>query len=154
MTTRSTLKSFACALAGWLAGVACICVRPGHLRDGLDLLPFTCAISAPVLFALWSLVLNPLYHLVPLHSPLWRPVFCVPAGAAVGALLFVLLFCCPFGLPWIFAWSGAGAGAATCALGSTIFRPLPAPNHGAAANGLWLGRWFCLPRPSWARGRR
>ena len=81
-------------------------------------------------------------------------IACVPAGAAVGALLFVLLFCCPFGLPWIFAWSGAGAGAATCALGSTIFRPLPSPNHGAAANGLWLGRRFCLPRPSWARGRR
>ena len=39
-------------------------------------------------------------------------------------------------------------------VGSSLLRQMPPPNHGAAANGGWLGRWFRLPRASWASRRR
>ena len=122
---QKVLASAASAFVGLLAGLlwyaACLLVieHEPPAKIGEDVLVHSC-IAAFVVATVWLCVLLPAAFRLSPSSELWRPIICIPLGAAVG---FALMLFFSLGLiSWAGQMEAAIIGGATCFTASVVLR--------------------------------
>ena len=134
------LRSFVSAVVGWIAAVLFF---GSHFLITLGRSSVTGVfafwrLAGVVIFAVWLVLLLPLYLLVPRRSLLWHPAACILGGGIAGALILAGVYCWfgrvshtpvtrsfaeAFQLPFFYA--GPLVGAITCATGCILKRREP-----------------------------
>src|SRR5579862_6748243 len=120
------IRSFLSTVVGWVAAIVALPIA-GFLNAGTvtslswDLILGSAYWGALFVFPVLFCLLWPLYRLVPIRSPLWRPSIGIPCGAVAGGLLLWMVIPALIEFPiHPYFYVGPFVGAVTCAVGCAL----------------------------------